>query len=287
MGLFDFLQRTCLRLIRLRPKTGFDGLEVGFEGQARVPVARPSVGNPLEGKRLRYLIGKDGTMPSGRSQHQPAKTGVSALMSSRAMGTEGEIVEVGYDVEAPPKAGIGIKYCNLFDENNTGAYGPYLHTSDTAAQYDEGQIDPEGPGWDKNLEEQLARARSQGFVYIELDNPDAYRVRDVLRAVDLASRHRLKVIAKNPGLMEGDATAYVAHPNVFGIIVEKGGGDAAQMDRLRKAAGKPSLPVWFVAFGDGKAWAQATAKAAADYRNMSVTYSSTGEYGNSVDVLPA
>jgi hypothetical protein len=253
MGLFDFLQRNSLRL------------KAGFDGKERTPVVRPSIGNPLEGKPLRYLIGKDGTM----------------------RGKEGEIVEVGYDVEAPPKAGIGIKYCNLFDENNTGAYGPYLHTSDTAAQYDEGQIDPDGPGWDKNLEEQLARARSQGFVYIELDNPDAYRVPDVLAAVDLASRHRLKVIAKNPGLMEDDATAYVAHPNVFGIIVEQGGGDAAEMDRLRKAAGKPSLPVWFVAFGRGKAWAQATAKAAANFRNMTVTYSSAGEYGNSIDILPA
>ena len=51
---------------------------------------------------------------------------------------------VSYSTNSPVKRGISIAYCNLFDENNTGKYGPYLHTSDTAKQYNEGQIDPRG-----------------------------------------------------------------------------------------------------------------------------------------------
>ena len=31
------------------------------------------------------------------------------------------------------------------------------------------------------------------------------------------------------------------------------------MERLRKRAGKPDLPVWFVAFGSGRGWANGVA----------------------------
>ena len=219
--------------------------------------------NPLEGKLLRYLIGTDGPVS----------------------GSHDTVIEVAYDVGRPPAKGMAIAYCNLFDEENTGKYAPYLHTSDTAEQYSEGQIDPKGPGWEKNLREQFERRKRQGFTYIELDNPDAYAVEDVLGAIDLAATYGLKVIAKNPGLMDGDKTPYVGHPNVFGIIVEKDAGTPQEMDALRNKAGKPSLPVWFVAFGDGRTWADEIATAAADRKNMGVTFSSHGEYGNAIDVL--
>src|SRR5262245_34519613 len=94
-----------------------------------------SHGNPLEGKRLRYLIGREGDVT----------------------GKDGEIFVVGYDVDHPPRYGVGVGYCNLFDENSTGEYGPYLHSSDTAVRYREGQIDPRGPGFERNLREQLGR----------------------------------------------------------------------------------------------------------------------------------
>ena len=68
-------------------------------------------------------------------------------------------------------------------------------------------------------------------------------------------------------------------------IVEKGAGNPREMDALRKKAGKPNLPVWFVAFGSGRKWADGVASAAKSYRNMGVTYSSAGEYGNALDVL--
>lgn len=223
----------------------------------------PSATNPLEGKPLRYLIGTD--IPG--------------------LGREGEITEVSYSAIKPTARGISVKYCNLFDEENTGRYGPYLHTSDTAAQYNEGQIDPAGPGWTHNLQDQYERATAQKFEYIELDNADAYHIANVLGAVEAAQGRGLKVIAKNPLLLEGAATAYLAHPNVFGVIVERGAGGPIDTDALRKKAGKPNLPVWFVAFGDGRTWAGNVANAARPFRNMSVTYSSACEYGNSIDLL--
>ena len=223
----------------------------------------------LEGKPLRYLIGGDDNAP----------------------GSDDEVIELSFDAQAPPKRGIGIKYCNLLDEQynakkKTGKYGPYLtKASDVAKQYGEGQIDPSGPGWTKNLTDQFSRAKSQGFEYIELDNPDSYSIEPVLGAIDLAQRYGLKVIAKNPGLMEQDAKRYVAHPNVFGIIVEKDAGTPQEMDALRYAAGKPNLPVWFVYFGKGKTQADTHAVFAKTRANMGVTYSTKGEYQNATDLL--
>ena len=169
----------------------------------------PSISIALSGKPLRYLIGTDASGP----------------------GRDNEVTVVSYSTARPAKHGISIAYCNLFDEHNTGKYGPYLNTSDTAAQYNEGQIDPRGPGWEKNLREQFERRKKQGFEYVELDNPDAYTIKDVIGAIELASSYGLKVIAKNPGLMGNGAAAYVAHPNVYGIIVEK-------RRRHRKADGR-------------------------------------------------
>jgi hypothetical protein len=218
--------------------------------------------NPLVGKPLRYLIGTDSAGP----------------------GHDNEVTCVSYNASAPVKRGISIAYGNLFDERNTGRYGPYLHTSDTAKQYNEGQIDPRGPGWEKNLREQFERRKKQGFEYIELDNPDAYSGKDVIGAIDLAASYGLKVIAKNPLLVNG-AVPYMAHPNVYGAIVEKGAGNPKEMDALRKKAGKPNMPVWFVAFGSGRSWAGSIADAAKRYPHMGVTYSSAGEYGNAIDVV--
>lgn len=227
--------------------------------------AKPLATGPLAGKPLRYLIGA-------------RKAG---------SGSDDAVTVVSYDTDKPTEHGISIGYCNLFDETNSGDYGPYLEESDTAAKYDEGQIDPNGPGWTKNLREQFERRRKQGFKYIELDNADAYPVGDVIGAIELASEYGLKVIAKNPGLLD-EPLAYVAHPNVYGIIVERNAGTPEDMDALRRKAGKPDMPVWFVSFGKGRKWAEQIADTAKNYPGMGVTYSSKDEYGNAVDlVLPA
>ena len=157
---------------------------IGGGGAALAQVSsRADAVNALDGKPLRYLIGTDASGP----------------------GRDDAVTEVSYDTTQPAKRGISIAYCNLFDEHNSGRYGPYLHSSDTAAEYHEGQIDPSGPGWEKNLREQFERRRKQGFEYVELDNPDAYSIKDVIGAIDLAASYGLKVIAKNPALMEGSA----------------------------------------------------------------------------------
>ena len=244
------------------------------QAQPQSASARPTGSNPLAGKKLRYKIGTD----------NPGR------------GNADEIVEVGYDWEKPVAGAPSIAYCNLFNEKfseqsrkERAEYGPYLKTSDTAEDYGEGQIDPRGQGWRRNLTEQFERRKKQGFEYVELDNPDAYAVADVVGAVDLAASHGLKVIAKNPGLMEGDPLPYVAHRNVYGIIVEKGAGDAHAMDKLRQRAGKPDMPVWFVFFDKrkghdtGKKAAGEAAALARHYQGIMVTYSPGGEYTQSVD----
>lgn len=221
--------------------------------------------NPLSGKPLRYLIGAD----------------------SVGQGRDGEVVVVPYGKSAV-RHGISVGYCNLFDELNTGKYGPYLYTSDTAYDYDEGQIDPRGPGWVKNLSEQFKLRVRQGFEYIELDNPDAYAIKDVIGAIEFAgNEYGLKVLAKNPGLFESPKfrIIYVSHPNVYGVIVEKSAGIPQRMDVLRNEAGKPDLPVWFVAFKSGRTWAKNTAETAKNYPNMGVTWSKHGEYTDSIDIL--
>ena len=227
----------------------------------RAKNARVQPTNPLAGKPLRYLIGSD----------DPGE------------GSEDVITEVPYG-HPPVKRGISIGYCNLFDEKNTGRYGPYLRDSDTARDYGEGQIDPHGPGWTQNLVAQFYERKRQGFRYIELDNPDAYEIKFVIGAIELAAQYGLKVIAKNPGLMERGAVEYVAHPNIHGIIVERG-GSAFYLDQLRRNAGKPDLPVWFVFFGNPRHQADQIALDAKQFRSMGVTYSSAGEYGSSEDIL--
>lgn len=222
------------------------------------------------GQPLRYLIGTD--------DYAAVKDGV---------------LEVSYDASHGK-----IGYCNLFNEKYSEQsdevrerYGPYLYDSDTAQEYDEGQIVPFSKGWYKNLIEQFERRRDQGFKYVELDNPDAYAWRFVQDAIRFAEANGLKVIAKNPGICfknQYDRVSYVQQCR--GIIVERGAGSPADMDTLRKSAGAPDLMVWFVFFdhghgGVGRSAAQAYAMTAAKFKHMGVTYSQGGEYTNVEDVL--
>jgi hypothetical protein len=208
-------------------------------------------------------------------------------------GESGYITEVGYDAPRPSDVGESWLYGNLFNEKyaeqseaERAYFGPYLDTSDTAQEYNEGQIDPNGKGWLRNLDMQISKCVGMGFSVIELDNPDAYLTRDVLRAVDYVANHGLETFAKNPMLC-GDPVAYVAHPSVITCVVEYGAGTAELMDLLRREAGKPTLPVRFVAFGDGLAWAQSKALTISrnNYRDMSVSYSEVGEYCTSTPVI--
>ncbi len=235
-----------------------------FRPAVKFPPKEETSINPLEGKALRYYIGL--SLPPITKQPNI-------------------VTEVGYDTSSKPES-FSIAYCNLFDEHNTGKYGPYLNTSDTAVEYNEGQIDPSGPGWHKNLKEQFNRRKLQGFKYVELDNPDAYDWIDVKRAIDLAQSMGLMVISKNPQLLD-EAKEFIGHPNVYGCIVERNAGDATTMNKLRAEAGKPDLPVWFVSFGSGRQWSNKQAETIKTHQfvNMGVTHSSRGEYQSSEDLF--
>ena len=225
----------------------------------------PSQPGLLAGEALDYLIGADGPQ----------------------RGKEDRITETPFGV-GPATLGRSIAYCNLRREDGEPSeYGPYLPHDDIYRQYGEGRPDPQGQGFRRNLVEQLDRCKQLGHVLVEEDNPDSYPLSAVMLGLALAQERGLGVIAKNPLLMKEGAPSYVAHPNVFGIIVEEDCGTPAEMDRLRRSADKPELPVWFVSYGDGRSWALQAAKEiqAAGYVNMGVTYSRIGEYGNSENVL--
>jgi hypothetical protein len=214
---------------------------------------------------------------------------------------------IGFDVDGPLPDGITGAYTNLLVEPEGDPpqiperFGPFLKLKGTASEYGEGIPNPAGPGFERNFREQLARRKEQGFTILgDVDNPDTFRLATVQRAYDIAFAEGFQIICKNPGLgcssVEGDsdaleredATPLLCHPGVIAMIVEKGAGTPDEMHKMRRAAQKLELPVFFVAFrkghDDGYNWAVETAKAAANYNYMSVTYSPDGEYTSSVDV---
>lgn len=222
--------------------------------------------NPMSGRPLHYLIGYDGDPP----------------------GQDGVATVVPLDCDVVPKLGLGVGYCNLrVEAGEPKEFAPYLPHDDLWREYPEGRPDPNGPGFIRNIGGQLDRRRAHGFAFVELDNPDSFPIAAVIGAIDLAAARGLKVIAKNPGLC-GGALRYVKHPNVAGMIVERGAGDPDAMDALRCQAGKPLLPVWFTAHqaDDGRAWSASIKPAAARIGSMGVTLSTArAEYGNAVDVV--
>lgn len=228
--------------------------------------------SPLYGKPLIYLIGASSFRAIPGSVVEPA-------YGWNVVGTEDKIA-----------------YCNLFNEGyadqsefERAALGPYLHDSDTAAEYDEGQLDPAGSGFDKNITAQFERARGMSYKFAELDNPDAYSIGVVQEVVTKAHSYGLGIIAKNPALTNG-ALQFIAHPNVFGVIVERGAGMPAQYNAWRLQAHKDGLlPIWFVFDGhDGDSQQCAGQIQAGGFKGMGVTYSTGREkngYNDSHTVL--
>lgn len=222
--------------------------------------------NLLAGRPLKYLIGADN----------------DGIVIARDA-----VTVVPFDYERKIRDPWVIGYGNLFWQRGAPDCPPYLKNTDTADEYDERVVDPRGRGWDKNLKWQFARWQKLNASVIELDNAAAYDIADVIGAIELAASYGLKVIAKNPCLLGGGSVKYVAHPSIYGIIVERDEDvTPLDMEQLRRGAGKPDLPVWFVAFGrKGKSWADGVAHTAKNYRNMGVTVSRRGEYTDSIDIL--
>lgn len=199
-------------------------------------------------------------------------------VDDQVTGAAGCITEPGYDAP-PPRRGMFLQYGNLYDQTGSGRYGPYPHRrTDTSDQYNERVVDLHSDGGKRLLQDQCAKAVRRGAFGIEWDNPDGYSLGDVLMACDAAMKNGLKVAAKNPLACPWDSYAYVSHPAVIGIIVEKDDeATPAAYDALRRRCRKPDLPIWFVAFDDGHAWAKKTARSAASFKNMWVTYDPSGE----------
>jgi peptidoglycan hydrolase-like protein with peptidoglycan-binding domain len=206
-----------------------------------------------------------------------------------SVGRPDRIIEVGFG-EPPVKGGPCIAYGNFLDQRKARECGPYLEATGTADEYDEGVPDPKGPGFEKNLRLQFEEALAQGHTDIEIDNPDDehFSTADVIKGIELAGHHGLGVIAKNPGLLnDGGAIQYVGHGNVHGIVIEDGAGNAADNDDIRKRAGKPTLPMWFVFHGEAQREAaiRRTAEIVKqNIRNASVTLDTApDEYGGDIE----
>jgi len=214
------------------------------------------------GKPLRYLIGNGPLRGPGRDDE--ADRGV---LQHAATGQ---------------KRGISIAYCNLFDELNTGRYGPYLHTSDTAgAVTTKARSTRVGRAGRRTCASSSSGAGSRASSTSKLDNPDAYSVEDVIGAIELAAgygpqgdRQRtpglLEDIARKDGRQRPDAaTSYVAHPNVHGVIVERGRGRCRRDGSSPPVRpGKPTLPgLVRCLLVMGRAWGPArVASTAKNYR---------------------
>lgn len=140
-----------------------------------------------------------------------------------------------------------IAYCNLFHDPDTD--------------------------WNASIIGQLTRVAGLSFKFAELDNADAYSIGDVQKMTTLAHSYGLGVIAKNPVLTNGPLQ-FIAHPNVFGVIVERGAGAPATYDYLRSRARKDGLiPVWFVFDGPDGAQQCADQITLGGFKGMGVTYS--------------
>lgn len=59
-----------------------------------------------------------------------------------------------------------------------------------------------------------------------------------------------------------------------GVVVYRGDGDPNEVDKLRIAARRPDLPVWFIGHNDGSAdfrhWFDRMVQACRRFRNMTV-----------------
>lgn len=133
--------------------------------------------------------------------------------------------------------------------------------------------------WD--LSQQFTFAARDGFRFIELDYVDSLSLGEIQSAATEAHEYGLGVIAKNP-----QALQIIAHPNVFGVIVERGAGSPLAYDTLRHAARKDGLlPVWFVFQGEEGSAACAAQIREHRLKGMGVTCSKNVGYSDSYTVL--
>ncbi len=232
----------------------------------------------FDGRPLRYLIGAD--VPNiplmyGVVTEYPYDTPKSVVKS---LGRSKNMPNIGYINALDEEMAEGK---NIFGP--PGRYGPYVHGS-TSDDWNEGQMVPGSHGWTCCLVDQFNRWKPLAPDAIEIDNLDSYPLKFVLRMFDMAAEHGFNVIAKNPLNVEGAHFQVLEHRTVVGAIIEAYCGTCDQMQQLRKDAGKPNLPVWFVSNRKERHWANERARALGEespWKNMSVSWcESFGDYSS-------
>lgn len=230
--------------------------------------------NSFAGRPLDYLIEIDEVAKAKRS-------------------VPNSILELGYEPDATI-SGDFIWYGNVRDQERelgeAGDYAPYLEWSKhddigapPPAGYGEWLPDPDGPGFERLIKSQIARALKAGAKCIEWDNIDSLTVAQILMVFDWTGAVGLRVAAKNPWMVKrgGDRVDVLRPPAVAIVIIEAGCGTLSENHSLRVAASRPDLPLRFVGFGDDLEEMATRALEAKNYADVGVSYSAVGEYGSS------
>lgn len=229
-------------------------------------------------------MGRDVLAGTGRVQVNPLAW-VRYAIGGNINEVPDRVTMYGYGAVHSPSA----KYINLYSEDGeVPEYGPYLPRTRTASEYEEGVPDPNRMGFWRNLDDQLYRAVTGKARWVETDNRDAYLNSVVLKVFDTVAARGLQVICKNPGMSDHDedSTELLRHSAVVSSIIEKGDVTPGEFHLMRAEAGKPEMPVTFVSFGDGRAWAERVAEEIFTHRyvNMGVTYDrAANEYGGEIE----
>lgn len=218
----------------------------------------------LAGQPLRYLIARDSDA-----------------------GVTGMVTVIGYGADSLPVGGAGYINCRV---ENGGRRDGILYIDppdDIEREYGEPAIVFTTLSFWDNFDPQVAKWKRLGAPAVEIDNLDTYDVAAALKMFDQVAKASMGVLVKNAAIVDGDQKALLAHPAAAMVIVERDCGTAAAYEALRRAAGKPDMPIRFVAYGDGRQWAQQVAQQikAAGYADMAVTYSPDGEYGSVEHIL--
>lgn len=218
----------------------------------------------LAGQPLRYLIARDSDA-----------------------GVTGMVTVIGYGADSLPVGGAGYINCRV---ENGGRRDGILYIDppdDIEREYGEPAIVFTTLSFWDNFDPQVAKWKRLGAPAVEIDNLDTYDVAAALKMFDQVAKASIGVLVKNAAIVDGDQKALLAHPAAAMVIVEQDCGTPAAYEALRRAAGKPDMPIRFVAYGEGRPWAQQVAQQikAAGYTDMAVTYSPDGEYGSVEHIL--
>jgi hypothetical protein len=147
---------------------------------------------------------------------------------------------------------IPIFYTNAYWQKSLGGSRPSrCLKSGVASQYNECMIDPRSPEFYPNFQRQLAKVKSLGGSYIEIDNMDEYvkqgYTADIVRLIQLAANSGVNVFSKNE-----TSPAILKLPNVVGAIVEAGNKGSAAYRKGFNDVGKKCAGVVMINAGENK-----------------------------------